>query len=103
MAWTFNSGTNSFDATALLKGHAGAVVCLVFGAGRLYSGSMDNTVKVWDLKTMQCIHTLDKHSEVVMSVVCWDQYLLSCSLDQTLKVPIFPLLGVVMLNPFNFT
>lgn len=86
LAWTFNSGTNSFEATASLKGHTGSVVSLVFGAGRLYSGSMDNTIRVWDLENMQCIHTLNKHSEVVMSLVCWDQYLLSCSLDQTLKI-----------------
>lgn len=91
LAWTFNSGTNSFEATASLKGHTGSVVSLVFGAGRLYSGSMDKTIRVWDLENMQCIHTLNKHSEVVMSLVCWDQYLLSCSLDQTLKVPPFVL------------
>lgn len=35
---------------------------------------------------MQCIQTLTEHTSVVMSVLCWDQFLLSCSLDQQLKV-----------------
>lgn len=30
--------------------------------------------------------TLDDHTDVPMSLLCWDQYLLSCSLDQTVKV-----------------
>jgi len=41
---------------------------------------------VWDLATLQCIQTLSDHTDVVMSVLCWDQFLLSCSLDQTIKV-----------------
>jgi len=92
-----------FEATASLKGHTGSVVSLVFGAGRLYSGSMDNTIRVWDLENMQCIHTLNKHSEIVMSLVCWDQYLLSCSLDQTLKVPPFPLFAIFVSLASNLT
>ena len=30
--------------------------------------------------------TLDGHTDAVMSLLCWDQYLLSCSLDRTIKV-----------------
>ncbi|KAI3974290.1 hypothetical protein MKX01_030959, partial [Papaver californicum] len=41
---------------------------------------------VWELETLQCIYTLTDHTSVVMSVLCWDQFLLSCSLDQTIKV-----------------
>lgn len=29
---------------------------------------------------------LNDHSDVVMSLICWDHYLLSCSLDCTIKV-----------------
>lgn len=42
--------------------------------------------QVWDLDTLQCIMTLNAHSDVVMSLICWDQFLLSCSLDCTIKV-----------------
>ncbi|XP_048491280.1 zinc finger CCCH domain-containing protein 48 [Beta vulgaris subsp. vulgaris] len=86
LVWKFNAEASSFDSISPLKGHIGAVVSLIYGANRLYSGSMDNTIRVWDLETMQCIHTLAKHSEVVMSVLCWERYLISSSLDRTLKV-----------------
>ncbi|KAL6003233.1 hypothetical protein ACLOJK_023456 [Asimina triloba] len=41
---------------------------------------------VWDLATLQCLETLRGHTSAVTSVLCWDQYLLSASLDETIKV-----------------
>ncbi|XWS48385.1 hypothetical protein CRYUN_Cryun13aG0072100 [Craigia yunnanensis] len=45
LAWKFNHVTNSFEPAASLKGHTLAVVSLVVGANRLYSGSMDHSIK----------------------------------------------------------
>lgn len=42
--------------------------------------------QVWDLTTLQCVQTLTDHTNAVMSLLCWDQFLLSCSLDNTVKV-----------------
>ncbi|XP_057951700.1 zinc finger CCCH domain-containing protein 48 isoform X2 [Malania oleifera] len=86
LAWKFNAATNCFEPVASLKGHTLAVVSLVVGANRLYSGSMDHSIRVWSLQTLECMQTLTEHTSVVMSVLCWDQFLLSCSLDQTIKV-----------------
>lgn len=46
MVWRFNVVANCFEPAAALKGHSRGVVSLVIGANRLYSGSMDNTIKV---------------------------------------------------------
>lgn len=46
LAWKFNGATNCFEPAASLKGHSHHVVSLVVGANRLYSGSMDNTIRV---------------------------------------------------------
>ncbi|OMO73763.1 Zinc finger, CCCH-type [Corchorus olitorius] len=87
LAWKFNALTNNFDPAASLKGHTRAVVSLVVGAKkRLYSASVDHSIKVWSLDTLQCLQTLTEHTDVVMSLLCWEQFLLSCSLDQTIKV-----------------
>ncbi|KAI4981121.1 zinc finger CCCH domain-containing protein 17 isoform X1 [Hordeum vulgare subsp. vulgare] len=86
LAWRFSAVTNCFEPAASLTGHQLAVVSLIVGGMRLYSGSMDKTIRVWDLATLQCIQTLSDHTNVVMSLLCWDQFLLSCSLDQTIKV-----------------
>ncbi|CAI0459310.1 unnamed protein product [Linum tenue] len=39
----------------------------------------------WDLNTGECIQTLKAHDDDVTSVICWDQYLVSCSLDKKVK------------------
>jgi WD40 repeat protein len=38
------------------------------------------------MESFQCIQTLRDNKSVVMSLLCWDDYLLSCSLDNTVKV-----------------
>ncbi|XP_057533320.1 zinc finger CCCH domain-containing protein 48-like [Amaranthus tricolor] len=89
LACKFNHETSSFDVVATLKGHTGAVTSLIGGVkfkNMLCSGSADKTIRVWDLDTMQCTHLLDKHSEVVMSLRFWEEYLFSGSLDKTLKI-----------------
>lgn len=110
--------SDPFKHLTSLEGHSGDVKCFVVGGQRLYSGSVDKTIKVrgwfhlfqslpkktchviefipinivhcnfqvWDLDTLQCIMTLRQHSDTVTSLLCWDQYLLSSSLDGTMKV-----------------
>ncbi|KAM7266710.1 hypothetical protein ACFE04_004607 [Oxalis oulophora] len=86
LAWKFDAATNAFHAVTSLQGHTLGVVTLVVGANRLCSGSMDKTIKVWNLETFQCMQTLTDHSSVVMCLLFWDQFLLSCSLDKTIKI-----------------
>ena len=46
-AWRVGSDSRSpFELVASLSGHTGAVACLTVGRKRLYSGSMDHTIKV---------------------------------------------------------
>ena len=49
-AWKANKETNAFEPATTLEGHNGAVVSLTVGGGRLYSGSMDNTIRVGLIK-----------------------------------------------------
>ncbi|RYG64467.1 hypothetical protein EON64_13925, partial [archaeon] len=57
----------------LLRGHAGAVSALGFqGDGSaLFSGSLDRTVKQWDVGTLACMETLFGHQDAVLSLDCW--------------------------------
>ncbi|KAF2290405.1 hypothetical protein GH714_012829 [Hevea brasiliensis] len=86
LAWKGNAkNPNRFELASSMKGHTSAVICLTIGRNRLYSGSVDNTIRAWDVDTLQCVHTLSGHNDAVTSLICWDQYLLSCSLDKTIK------------------
>jgi WD40 repeat protein len=42
--------------------------------------------QIWDIGSGQCLQTLEGHSDVVMDLLCWEQFLLSCSLDGTIRV-----------------
>lgn len=43
--WKSNTEGNNFEPTAVLTGHRQAVVSLIVGV-RLYSGSVDKTIRV---------------------------------------------------------
>ncbi|KAF7815898.1 Zinc finger CCCH domain-containing protein 48 [Senna tora] len=77
-----------FQPFLALSGHTKSVVSLTLGVHNnlLFSASMDHTIKVWDLETLQCITTLKAHNDAVTSLICWGNYLISTSLDGTIKV-----------------
>ncbi|XVF58489.1 hypothetical protein PTKIN_Ptkin07bG0070100 [Pterospermum kingtungense] len=85
-AWRGSVGANTFLEAGLLEGHTGAVLCLTVGDKKLFSGSVDQTIRMWDIDTLHCIQTLNGHADAVMSLVHWNGHLFSCSLDCTIKV-----------------
>jgi len=38
------------------------------------------------MDTLQCTMTLNKHIDVVTSLICWDDFWLSSSVDGTIKI-----------------
>ena len=53
---------------------------------RVVSGSLDKTVKVWNVETGELLHTLEGHSGWVMSVAMDGSRVVSGSEDKTVKV-----------------
>ncbi|KAL0009015.1 hypothetical protein SO802_010517 [Lithocarpus litseifolius] len=74
--WNTESG-----AEYSLNGPVGQVNALESINDLLFAG-----VEVWDLENWQCSMTLNGHDDVVKSLMCWDKYLFSGSLDCTIKV-----------------
>ena len=50
------------DEEGEYEGHTSSVVCLTINDGKLYSGSFDKTIKVWDCSTNKLITTLTEHT-----------------------------------------
>ena len=50
------------------------------------SGSMDGTVRVWNLSTGQCQHILAGHTSLVGLLGLSPSYLVSAAADSTLRV-----------------
>ena len=53
---------------------------------RLFSGSYDGTVKVWDVKTMECLQTLAGHTGPVRTLVYSGGHMFSGSYDKTVRL-----------------
>ncbi|XP_067948021.1 F-box/WD repeat-containing protein 7-like isoform X2 [Watersipora subatra] len=71
----------------ILRGHDDHVItCLEFSGNRIVSGSDDNTLKVWDVETAQCLRTLVGHTGGVWSSQMRDNIVISGSTDRTLRV-----------------
>jgi hypothetical protein len=71
-----------------LIGHAGGVSGLVAKGGKLFSASLDKTIKMWDVADGTCKHTFEGHTDGVRSLAISDDgnRLFSGSLDKTIKV-----------------
>lgn len=53
---------------------------------KLMSGSYDNTIRVWDLRTMKALQRATSHSSSVEALVSKDDKVYSGSSDQTIKI-----------------
>ncbi len=75
------------DKTLQGDSYSGVFVLTVLGDGRLASGSFDQSIKLWDVKTGQCVQTLQRHSEEVTALtLLGDGRLASGSSDSSIKL-----------------
>ena len=74
------------SAAAMAAGHTDAVRALAVANDRLFSGSYDGTVKVWDGKTMECLQTLAGHTGPVRTLVYSGGHMFSGSYDKTVRL-----------------
>ena len=81
---TLPSGTQ----IATLQGHTYSVFCLIVHNNILYSGSVDNTIRAWNLDTNECITALQGHTGSVdcLVLVVHNSILYSGSWDKTARV-----------------
>ena len=78
---------------AALRGHSSSINALAYrwdpsaASSRhvLFSGSGDETIRVWDLEEQKCVQEMEKaHNGYISSLLCVDDYLLSGSFDRTI-------------------
>ncbi|KAG0045476.1 hypothetical protein BGZ83_009330 [Gryganskiella cystojenkinii] len=68
------------------RGHSDGVMCLQFDDSFLITGGYDNTIKVWNIETAECLRTLTGHALCVRALHFDDAKLISGSMDRTLKI-----------------
>ncbi|KAG0331061.1 hypothetical protein BG000_011245 [Podila horticola] len=68
------------------RGHTDGVMCLQFDDSFLITGSYDNTAKVWNIETGECLRTLTGHALCIRALHFDDAKLITGSMDRTLKI-----------------
>jgi WD40 repeat protein len=64
-------------AGRMLEGHLDDVMALVECSGRMCSGSLDGTIRVWSMTTLEEERVLDNYGDRVYSLAVWDGELIS--------------------------
>jgi WD40 repeat protein len=67
------------------RGHQSWVNSIAVSGEWLYSGSIDNTVKHWEIATGRCLRTFSGHRNSVTSISVSGEWLFSGSQDNTVK------------------
>jgi WD40 repeat protein len=73
-------------ASYTFQGHKNRITSLAVIGKNLCSGSDDRTIKVWDIKTEECIATLKGHKDKITSLAVIGENLCSGSSDRTIKI-----------------
>ena len=69
------------DCIATLEGHTASVLALAIGGGKLFSGSFDKTIRVWDATTHAHLTTLEGHTAAVSALTVSDSQVFSSGGD----------------------
>ena len=69
-----------------LSGHEWPITCMKILNGMLISGSIDNTIKIWDLSTGQLLQTLSGHEWPITCMKTLNGKLISGSCDWMIKI-----------------
>jgi hypothetical protein len=71
-----------------LAGHSDAVMCLQARADQLFSGSWDSTVRVWDLRTRECLLVLASNAGHIISLAVCRQVCVAVGVDRVHMIPL---------------
>ena len=77
--------TPLYTELANLRGHTDTVKCLTILKNKLYSGSWDNTIKIWNTETHELVATLEGHTDMVKCLTILKNKLYSTSNDKTIR------------------
>ena len=76
-----------FKRKKLLLGHKREVRCLnELKNGFLISGSMDKSIRIWNVNKKICIQVLNFHSDVIFCICSFKDRILSGGRDQEIVV-----------------
>ena len=84
--WRVEGGVAAVRCERTLVRHGGGGCCVVTWGGKVESGSLDKTIRVWDVRAGTREQTLAGHEDGAVALVACGQRPMSSSFDKTVKV-----------------
>lgn len=82
-----NWAQGKYTVAPLLKGHREPITCMDCNGSTIVSGSSDNSVRVWDVKTNNCVLVLDSpHTDSVRCVQLKDSQCVTGCTDGVIRL-----------------
>jgi len=79
--------SKTYEYVASLSGHTRSVFSLSFREKHTcFSGSLDASLKEWDLSTLTCVRTYQDHAKGIKAVSCNNSFIVSGSYDHSIKI-----------------
>eukprot|EP00013_Stygamoeba_regulata_P008492 CAMPEP_0177673250 /NCGR_PEP_ID=MMETSP0447-20121125/25831_1 /TAXON_ID=0 /ORGANISM="Stygamoeba regulata, Strain BSH-02190019" /LENGTH=1137 /DNA_ID=CAMNT_0019181085 /DNA_START=487 /DNA_END=3900 /DNA_ORIENTATION=+ len=63
----------------------GKIQCMASTEGVVWTGSDDQTIRVWRTSTFECVHVIEAHQGPVKNLLAFGPFFWSCSWDKTVK------------------
>jgi len=73
------------DCIGILAGHENYITCVVIEEIFVVSGSVDRTVRKWDMATCVCLGVFTGHEERINRLICTGDFVFSSSADATIR------------------
>jgi WD40 repeat protein len=77
----WKESSDNWEGIGLLEKHENVIQACVLRGDQLISGSVNGTIKIWNLSTNSCEKTLNNHKDVLSITLAEDRWLFICSND----------------------
>ncbi|CAK9298741.1 unnamed protein product [Gordionus sp. m RMFG-2023] len=82
----WREGRHSLRRIKCRSENSKGVYCLQYDESKIVSGLRDNTIKIWDFKTLECIKVLTGHTGSVLCLQYDDKIIITGSSDATVRI-----------------
>ncbi|MBS0651399.1 MAG: F-box/WD repeat-containing protein [Verrucomicrobia bacterium] len=77
---------NRTHTEQMLHGHHKGIICLIPLDGMFATGSLDNTIRIWDSKDGKCLKKLIGHESAISCLAAHNEKIISGSFDGIIKI-----------------
>ncbi|XP_050406729.1 F-box/WD repeat-containing protein 7 isoform X2 [Patella vulgata] len=81
-----NWARGCYTVAPILRGHKEKVTALESNGQIIVSGSDDKSLKIWNIQTCKCLHSIEAHSDTITSIKLKDRLIVTACADGSIRL-----------------